>query len=1170
MLPDEPDTGNDHGGRSVLLLIFLLSGASGLIYQVVWTRSLMLVFGSTTQAVSTVLAAFMGGLALGSVLAARRGDRLANPLRTYAWIELAIAGMSVAVLGVLPALTPIYRAAHDLAGASPAALDALRFLLAGLALLPPTTLMGATLPILSAHAERAPRRGPGRRRVRGSGAGALYAANTIGAVAGTAIAGFALLPALGMTRSALVAAAANLAAAVAAWLLSRKRVEAALPAAGPAASREPVPSPADTGRFAALLLVFAASGAGALIFEVVWTRILSLVLGSSTQAFTIMLTTFLTGLALGSAFATRLLPRIRNPIAAFALVELGAGASALLGVTLFPELPYAFLALFRSVGDAPLALDAGRFLIAAVVMLPTTLILGAAFPLAARAALADGPPVSRRVGVLYTWNTVGAIIGSTAAGFSLIPSLGLQGTLVAGCLILLASGGLLVVLSPGGRPVTRLGIAALLLICLPGLFLGMPPWNRAVMTSGVFQYAPRYVTQFQSRRQFLDYHGNLRQLFYEDGPTTTVAVERRPERVDGKVNTVLSVNGKVDASSVGDMETQVLLGQLPLLVAGRARSVLVIGMGSGVSAGSTLTHPVDDLTIVEIEPAIVRAQALFSEVNGRPLSDPRTTIRINDARNDLLVSDRSYDVIISEPSNPWISGPSKLFTREFFSLARSRLNAGGVLCQWVQLYGLDAPTLSSLLRTYADVFPHRAIFKGALGDLLILGSERELTLDAAVIAARMERPPVGDDLARVGIRSPADLLVRFRAGDEGIEAFIAPDGDVPLNTDDNALVEFAAARSLYRDDAMANEKRLVAIPDTVLRHLTRASVMSDLPAELAARLIRLGLLDRAAALVQGALGESGPGRTDREARLLALSGEVLMKKGDEDGARAAWMEALAIDARQPGATRGLAARLAHDGDAENAEAMLERASADPGCRLDLARLRFERGDAAGVIETLRPLRDPAPGWDPEVAPLACLYRGRALLATGRPGEAIAELRRYFDLFPEYPRPAERSIEAAIDLSRAYLAVGREDQAVAQFRVVTGLSDSLAAWNRRQSEQSIARGDLPAAVSYAREALRWHPGDTAALRALGATLNATGPLDEAIAAWNEIDRKLAGDEEALRNIAGLSLRAGRPDAALEAFRRLRAIESDPGALDRIESAISELEAAGRRRSALAAP
>ncbi|HZI93152.1 MAG TPA: fused MFS/spermidine synthase, partial [Patescibacteria group bacterium] len=347
---DAPEASNARTGRLPLLVIFFLSGASGLIYEVVWSRSLVLVFGSTTHAISTVLAAFMGGLALGSYLVGRRGDRFGDPLKVYALLEVAIAVLALAVLVALPAMVPVYRLAWHVAGASPAALNVLRFFLASLILLPPTTLMGATLPILSAYLERAS--ATSTTSGAGSSAGALYTFNTFGAVAGAATSGFLLLPALGVTRAALLAAAANLIAAASAMRLSRS-----LPAARAAQAAQAVPStlaitqdapaqsePAEGAVSPALLLlVFAASGAGALMFEVVWTRILSLILGSSTQAFSIMLTTFLTGLALGSAVATRWLKKISRPLLVFTLIELGAGLSAFAGIYLFPELPYVFL-----------------------------------------------------------------------------------------------------------------------------------------------------------------------------------------------------------------------------------------------------------------------------------------------------------------------------------------------------------------------------------------------------------------------------------------------------------------------------------------------------------------------------------------------------------------------------------------------------------------------------------------------------------------------------------------------------------------------------------------------------------------------------------------------------------------------------------------------------------
>ncbi len=1179
MLTEGPDIGNARvtqwqKGTLPLLVVFLLSGASGLIYEVVWSRALVLVFGSTTHAVSTVLAAFMGGLALGSILVGRRGDRLRHPLRVYAWIEVAIAVTALAVLALLPAMVPIYRLLWGVVGDSPAGITTLRFALACLVLLPPTTLMGATLPILSAHLERADQASSGlgetAARDRGAGAGALYAANTLGAVAGVAAAGFLLLPALGMRASALAAAACNLIAAAAAFRLARRsdnRPCASLSHEGEA-SFPSGPATVPAGHPAVLMVAFGISGAGALIFEVVWTRVLSLVLGSSTQAFTIMLTTFLAGLALGSAAATRLLRRLPDPILALALTEVAAGAWAFFGIRLFSELPYAFVELFRAVGGPTPLFHAGRFLIAALVMLPPTLFLGAAFPLAARAALAVRSTVSDQVASLYTANTVGAILGSCAAGFVLIPAFGLQNTLVAGCMAVLAAGAVLLAVAPSGRPLPRYGLAAALLVSVLVLPGATPPWNSAAMTSGVFQYAPHYIQQFKSRSEFLQHHASQGMLFYKDGPTTTVSVERRSERINGEINTVLSVNGKVDASSAGDTDTQVLLGQLPLLAARRAGAVLVIGMGSGVTAGSALTHPIPSLAIVEIEPAIIEAQRFFENVNGRPLLDPRTIVRINDARNDLLMSDETYDVIISEPSNPWITGPSRLFTSEFFELARARLNPGGLLCQWVQLYGLDHDALAAILRTYAAVFPHRIVFKGSPGDLLILGSTGPINLDVEEIASRMKKPPVAADLARIDVVEPADLFSRFRLDDAGIEAYISMGSahdDGSLNTDDNARVEFAAARTLYQQDHEPNDHAIAQVSCSILPHLrflpgSKENGATAVSSAIARRLIRSGLLEKAEALFVAA--QTLPAATPRErADLMAARGALLHKRGDFEGARRVWSEALALNPLEPRATHGLASLMLSAGAIEEASALLRGAASDPLCRILLGKARFLAGDYQGALLTLEGVSDQAAGarrLDPDAGSMINLYRGRAMLATGDPAGAVRELRAYFEQHPGAPRPAETSIDAATDLARAWMALGKSSEAIAQFRVVAGLADSLASWNVRQAIEALRRKDPSSASRSLRAALTWNTQDGGARRLLAHVLTDLGQYDEALAAWRDLDHSSLGDPEALRNIAALSMRMRRPRDAAAAYRRLEGIEGDPAVIEALQTAIRKLE------------
>ncbi|MGH9870740.1 MAG: fused MFS/spermidine synthase, partial [Candidatus Polarisedimenticolia bacterium] len=918
------------------------------------------------------------------------------------------------------------------------------------------------------------------------------------------------------------------------------------------------------GRLALLMVAFAASGAGALVLEVVWTRLLSLILGSSTQAFTIMLTTFLAGLALGSTVATRWLHRVRHPLFAFALIELGAGLTAYLGVYLFPELPYAFLWLFKST-DGPSALfHAGRFGLAALVMLLPTLFLGAAFPIAARAALAGRPAVSAPVATLYAANTIGAIVGACAAGFRFIPALGLQGTLVMGCLLNLAVAALLLAASPSGRPAVRWSLAGLLVVCLPGLLVGTTPWNGSVMTTGVFQYAKRYMAQFPSRRQFMAYHETHPQLYYRDGPTTTVTVERRQERFEGKVNMVLSVNGKVDASSTGDMDTQVLSGHLPLLASPGARSVMVIGLASGVSAGSVLTHPVESLTVVEIEPAMIEAQSYFQSLNNMPLQDPRTRLRLDDARNELLVSDRTYDVIISEPSNPWLAGPSKLFTREFFQQVTRRLRPGGILCQWVQLYGMDVPSLQAVLRTFASVFPHRLVFKGSPGDLLVLGSAEPITLDTAAIRARMAEPRVAADLQRVHVDDLDDVLFRFRLAGDSLIRFTGPLDEGPLNTDDNGLVEFAAARTLYRENDQANDAVMTAIPDVVVPHVKWSSQdeAARTAASLAVRLVRAGVTDRAAALLDAMLASTDLTPQQRAA-FLATRGDLLHKHGKPEEALASWREAVSLDPSQPRAAIGLAAARLADHDTAGAVSLLKPAGASPAAAVELARIRWQSGDPTGAVAALDAVEPPGTcsgspiGHDPDAGPLIHLYRGRILQQRGDVHGAIGQLELFFALSPGSPRSAEVSIEAAAELARAYLTVGNTTEALARFRMAAGMADSLASWNRQQAERLIPRRELETAAKYLRASLQWNAQDNVSRRLLALVLNDLERNEEALGVWYELDRALEGDPEALRNIAGLSLEMKRPADAMEALRKLTEVEADPVEMERAQATLAQL-------------
>jgi len=1142
----------------ILLTLFLISGASGLIYQVVWSRAMTLVFGSTTQGVATVLAAFMAGLALGSWAASRFGDRLSRPLRTYVVLEAGIAILSLSVLFLMPALDAAYRALYPIVHLSLPALTLLRFVLASAFLLPATTLMGATLPVLSAFTEK-------RGGVEGEGASALYAANTAGAVVGTAAAGFWLLPAVGMEITALIAAAGNLGAAIGALYLSRRLEgshtrEAPPPAdaaSGPAAPDEPDPLRAgglSPGVRVALAAAIAVSGAGAMLLEVGWTRTLSLILGSSTQAFTVMLTTFLIGLAAGSAAASRILGRLRHPIRALALVEVLAGLTVYAGVRLFPELPYAFLVLFRLTQGRPPLFDAGRFALAGSIMLAPTLLLGAAFPLVVRCFRLGAKEAARPVGRLYAVNTLGAIAGSLAAGFLLIPALGLQRTLVAGGFINMAVGIGLVVLSPpalrvappgrrGGR-LALVGGLVVLLLALPAL---TPRWNPLLMSSGVFQYAPAFMSDSLTRKDFLDYHAAHRNLFYRDGPTATVAIEKQPPRPDGKVRIALTVNGKVDATSVDDMETQVLMGQLPLLLARSPGRVLAIGWGSGISVGSALSHVgVESLRAIEIEPAVIEASRFFTDYNRDPYRDPRLRLEIDDARHALLVDRNTYDVILSEPSNPWLAGPSRLFTREFFLLAKKRLAPGGVLCQWVQLYALDRDSYFALIRTLEDVFADVAVLKGSHGDTIVMAGDAPIRFDAARIEERMKPSEVASDLARIQMRSAASLLARFRAGGAALRALA---GDGPMNTDDNGLVEFAAARSLYGRSEMENDALLAAAPSPALDRTDLSGLPGDdaarFPAALARELLAAGLPDRAREALDRA--ESGGSLSRSAAADLAMArSSWLARAGRSDEARGKLEEALRLDPGCLPALLGLGRSLLENRDPRAAAKVLARAvEAAPGsseARVGLGRSLLESGSPREAIEALTAAADLHP--DTTIAPSLHLHWGRACHALGDEECAVRQLSAYFYDARGAPRRAEDGIQGAIDLGLAYLALDRRAEALAPFRLAADLGASLAATQRDQADAALARGDLQGYEAHLLLATRWDSRDVQSHYRLGDLMMRSERWPDAWALWSDLLRRLPDDAVALGGAVEALRRLGRPAEAAPMLRRLIDLEEDP--------------------------
>jgi len=790
----------------MLAAAFVLSGAAGLMYQVVWSRLLVLVFGSTTLAVSTVLSVFMGGLALGAWLAGRWIDRRPRPLMIYAALELGVGLYALFVPWGLDRVLPVYQAVWN-GSSSVGLLLAVRVALIAAILIIPTTLMGATLPVISRAVTSGAVEIAGR-------VGRFYALNTAGAVAGAWLTGFVLLPTFGVTPTIRIAVACNLAAAAAAWLLGRRWAVASTAEPSPvrAVRTEERANEARPRRVRALVfLTLALSGAAALIDEVAWARALGLILGSSVYAFTAMLATFLIGLAGGAVLGVRVARRVAPRLALLGAVQIGVAIAGLVTVICLSHLP---MALVRG-ADALGALGARaipllQFGLSFLVMCLPTVGFGLVFPLALHVVMREsGHPhrdhsddVGATVGRIYAVNTVGAIVGAGLAGFVLIPVIGVQGSLLLAIGVSLALGVGLVWADPSVS--RRLAARLALGLALAGsvAVTMIPSWSATLMSSGMYWNLPRYVALYKATgaRGLTDELAAVRTVYQREGLTATVVVQREA----GKGRT-LTINGRTESGDAF-MRTQVLIAHWPMWLARSGDRVLVIGMGSGATAGSVLRYPIGRLDVVELEAAILDASHFFEPENGRPLADPRTRAIAADGRNFLLLSDERYDVIISQPSLPWVAGAATLFTQDFFDIAASRLAPGGVFGQWVTADAMGADQLRSVMAAFASVFPHFLVVEPTSGDLFLLGSRRPLALDPARVAGALAHPARAGDLGRVLVFGPQDLSLMVIGDESTVVPLLA--GVVP-NTDENLYVEFsgpvafAGAIGGKREDALS-------------------------------------------------------------------------------------------------------------------------------------------------------------------------------------------------------------------------------------------------------------------------------------------------------------------------------------------------------------------------------
>lgn len=779
----------------VVFLFFFLSGFSSLVFEIIWARMLQQVFGTTSFAISTLLTAFMAGLALGSYLGGRLANRVDDQLRLYGLLEGAIGAYALAVPFFLDHLPTLYGLLFEHFLDDFYVFSLLRFAAVFSILLIPTTLMGATLPLVSQWIAD-------RRRLFQGSIGVLYGTNTFGACTGCFLAGFFLLPNLGLSTTNSIFAAVNFALCALVITTARAlRNTGEKPVTEELDDRElrdvaggtPTADPHPPWALTITLVGFGFAGAVAMSYQILWTRAYLITLGSSTYSFTLVLTAVLVGIASGSAAISPWVKKMARPLFWLALAQFAVATTATLSFYLLDRIPIWLFERIRSPIDTAGELYLFQFgLVAAVVFLPS-FFQGASFPLVIRAIADRVRQTGGDVGKVYAYNTTGAIVGSFAAGFILMPWLGLQQAIAAVIIINLGIAivfaGAELILHRRTPAMVALGLAAVMAVGIYGL---APAIDHARLTSGVFR--AQMARENFSATTFERYDPEI--LYYDDGLTATTSVERHGDTV------VLKANGKPEASDGADMPTQILVGLLPLLIRSGwhdvdpgDEQVAMIGYGSGVTAGASLQWPLRRLDVVEIEATMFEASHHFSHVNHRPLQDQRLHQIESDGRNFLEYTPQTFDVIISEPSNPWVAGVSSLFTVEFFERARQKLNPDGVYAQWVQLYEMRPDNVRTVVETFHTAFPHVQAYstrpKGT--DLLLLGSERPIAFPAQGYQTGWEIDTVRRELQRGGIHTPYEPYGLLFMNQRQLTSFSE---GAPLNTDDNGLLEFSAPRDV--------------------------------------------------------------------------------------------------------------------------------------------------------------------------------------------------------------------------------------------------------------------------------------------------------------------------------------------------------------------------------------
>jgi len=786
-----------------IIVCFFLSGIAGLVYEVLWVKIFGKVIGSAPLAVASVLTIFMAGLALGSYIASRKVDRIRSRgdlLWLYGLLECGIGCYGLLLPFIVKSVKPLYVLLYGRLFDNFWLYNLCSFIVCCVLLLLPVLMMGATLPVLSRFFVR-------QLNNLGQRVGVLYGVNTIGAAVGVVLAGFFMIEQLGLWGTIVVVACVNLSVGVLCAVLGKmvSRFQADLAANNGTTDPEVRPTGSDvySDRDIRLALtVFALSGFCAMAYQVIWTRLMGLLIAPTTYAFSLVVGTFIIGLAIGNVLFGRMADRVKDLMSLLALTQLAAAGFALAASQFLGGSQFFFAKLLFTLQDSFGEAMVVQFLVILFILFWPTLFLGATFPIVNKIYATSLSGLGRSIGRAYAVNTIGAVLGSFAAGFILIPFWGKEGSLSAlvgaqAALALFVFG--IILKGRSSKPRYWAALCLLSIACI-GLVISYPHWNRGLLSYGRYQIPVELTQHFRRTgwpesvwrgEKILDRHQQGRDVvFYGDGIGGFTTVEKYIDSM-GTIRYTLLNSGKPDATSHDDAATQALLAHIPLVFHPSPANVMILGLGSGMTAGEVLHYPVSRVDILEINEQVIKAAQFFNDWNNRFAEDPRIRIIVQDGRNHLLLSRMHYDVVISEPSNPWMAGMANLYTKESFETIKDRMNDDGIFIQWVNAGQMDWQTLAMIGKTFGTVFPNSLMMISPIGgaDFFFVGVKGEAPLRLSVADRNLSFA----SRSRIMRLADARLLFHLILTDRVAEMF----ADGVIHSDNRPHLEFAAPRHLY-------------------------------------------------------------------------------------------------------------------------------------------------------------------------------------------------------------------------------------------------------------------------------------------------------------------------------------------------------------------------------------